>query len=186
MDKFGMRNSKKFMSFLFLSITSLYACDPGTDEAILAAELDDDEVLAVEDVEQDEAADLDPEHTFDISQGGGVQAPFFTLLTVNGSGRTDSVPKGGADYYRFAMTKGLTYTVKMNYNPWGGDYSKDPDLYTHNSSSISIVKPNYLCRPFLGPGKSEKCSFVAPWTGTNYAMVHGATDAAYVIYVTSP
>ncbi|MCA9692466.1 MAG: hypothetical protein KC636_22905, partial [Myxococcales bacterium] len=76
------------------------------------------------------------------------------------------------------------YTVKMTYYPWNNNYTKDPDLYTHNSSSISLT--NYLCRPYLGAGQSETCTFTAPWSGKNYALVHGFTNAAYLISVTSP
>lgn len=176
----------KLTSLLFASI-GICSCDPETDEAILAAEIVEEAKLADEDEEVDEdegPAGPRSEHTLAVPQGEGLPATFWPL-PVNGTGQTNSVPQGGAAYYKFTMKKGVSYTVRMNYNPWmGNDYTRDPDLYTHNSSSISTS--NYLCRPFLGPGKSEKCSFVAPWDGTNYAMVYGFTNAAFYIYVTSP
>jgi hypothetical protein len=108
------------------------------------------------------------------------QAVTFTNLPISTSYTTGHVNAGANAYYSFSMVQYRTYTVTMV----PGYTNNDPDLYTSNSSSISTT--NWQCRPFLGPGKIETCAFQAPWTGTNYVMVHGANDAYFGIRVTSP
>jgi hypothetical protein len=117
----------------------------------------------------------------------GFVAPVSYLLTNTppgstaigvGSTVTGSVGAGGQKKYSFSITSGQRYTVTLV--PASGD----PDLYTSNSSGISTS--NYQCRPYLGGLQIEACTFIAPWTGTNYALIHGYTAAGYSLKVTSP
>jgi len=88
------------------------------------------------------------------------------------------VAQGAQDTYSFAMTSGQHYTVTMT------PTSADADLYTSNSSAISTS--NWQCRPYLGGTSAETCAFTAPWSGTNYILVHGYNASGYSLTVTSP
>lgn len=111
---------------------------------------------------------------------GEVEQALGTTLPISANYTTGQVALNGKKYYNFAMTKYSVYTVTMV----PGYTNQDPDLYTSNSSAISMN--NYQCRPFLGKGKVETCIFQAPFTGTNYIMINGATAANFGIRVTSP
>lgn len=76
-------------------------------------------------------------------------------------------------YYQFSVKKNYWYTVTM----MTGYTNNDPDLYTSKYSSIS--PSSWQCRPYLGPGQTEKCNFQAPDLGVNYVMVRGASDDCY-------
>lgn len=102
---------------------------------------------------------------------------YFTPITV-GASVFGSLAQNQEIRYSFQMVAGRQYTVLLT--PSSGD----PDLYTSNRSTISTT--DWQCRPYLGSMKIERCVFVAPLTGTNYAMIKGYSASAYVLTVMTP